>query len=88
MAGGIVWICLFRFGCHASELRSGLSGWMHGNAEVLELLAFCKPEQQVVHRFPIWRPLSKKLIEDSLIYNFLINQIEKKTPKSYKKSKK
>ena len=34
--------CPFRFGCHASELRSGLSGWMHGTAEVLELLTFWK----------------------------------------------
>ncbi len=34
--------CLFRFGCHAGELRSGLSGWMYGTAEVLELLTFWK----------------------------------------------
>ena len=30
------------FGCHAGELRSGLSGWMYGTAEVLELLTFWK----------------------------------------------
>ena len=44
------------------ELRSGLSGWMHGNAEVLELLAFWKPEQQAAHRFGIWRPPHLRLI--------------------------
>ena len=32
----------FCFGCYAGELRSGLSGWMHENAEVLELLTFWK----------------------------------------------
>ncbi len=32
----------FCFGCHAGELRSGLSGWMHETAEVLELLTFWK----------------------------------------------
>ena len=42
------------------ELRPGLSGWMHKNAEVLELLTFCKPEQQAAHRFCIWRPLFQK----------------------------
>ncbi len=41
-------------------MRSGLSGWMNKNAEVLELLAFWKLEQQVVHRFQIWRPHFKK----------------------------
>ena len=30
----------FRFGCHVGELRSGLVGWMHGTAEVLEFLTF------------------------------------------------
>jgi len=39
-------VCSFCFGCHAGELRPGLSGWMCRNAEVLELLAFWKPEQQ------------------------------------------
>ena len=34
--------CPFRFGCHAGELRSGLSGWKNGKAEVLELLTFWK----------------------------------------------
>jgi len=28
--------CPFRFGCYAGELRSGLSGWRNGKAEVLE----------------------------------------------------
>ncbi len=37
-------------------MRPGLSGWMNETAEVLELLAFWKPEQQAAHRFPIWRP--------------------------------
>ena len=42
MAGGIVLGCLFHSGCYEGELRSGLSGWMHGTAEVLELLTFWK----------------------------------------------
>ncbi len=34
--------CPFRSGCYEGELRSGLSGWMHETAEVLELLTFWK----------------------------------------------
>ena len=30
---------------------------MKEKAEILELLAFWKPEQQAAHRFRIWRPL-------------------------------
>ena len=48
----------FRFGCYEGELRPGLSGWRKEKAEVLELLAFWKPEQQAAHRFRIWRPLA------------------------------
>ena len=44
--------------CSTGELRPGLYGWMSENAEVLELLAFWKPEQQAAHRFRIWRPLA------------------------------
>ncbi len=32
------------------------AGWRIKKAEVLELLAFWKPEQQAAHRFQIWRP--------------------------------
>ncbi len=49
-------ICPFYFGCHKGELRPGLSGWMHENAEVLELLTFWKPKQQSAWSFRIWRP--------------------------------
>ncbi len=55
-ARGNLLVCQFFFGCDMGELRPGLSGWMQGNAEVLELLAFWKPEQQAAHRFRIWRP--------------------------------
>ena len=49
------------FGWNEGELRLGLSGWIKEKAEVLELLAFWKPEQQAAHRFRIWRPLVKVL---------------------------
>ncbi len=42
------------------ELRPGLSGWMYEWAEVLELLAFWKPEQQAAPHSPIWRPHLEK----------------------------
>ena len=42
-------------------MRPGLSDWKKEKAEVLELLAFCKPEQQSAHRFRIWRPLAVPL---------------------------
>ena len=34
---------------------------MNEKAEVLELLAFWKPEQQAAHRFRIWRPVASSL---------------------------
>ena len=39
-------------------MRPGLFGWGKEKVEVLELLAFWKPEQQAAHRFRIWRPLA------------------------------
>ncbi len=56
-------------------MRPGLSGWGKEKAEVLELLAFWKPEQQAAHHFRIWRPvkesplqyfISKSLIKGNL----------------------
>ena len=38
-------------------MHPGLSGWTYKDTEVLELLAFWKPEQQTAHRFHIWRPI-------------------------------
>ena len=37
-------------------MRPGLSGWMHENAEVLELLTFWRPEQQAAYPSTIRRP--------------------------------
>ncbi len=48
-------------------MRPGLYGWMKEKAEVLELLAFWKPEQQAAHRFRIWRPPSNVLKQDQII---------------------
>ncbi len=53
-------VCLVCLGCHEGELCPGLSGWMCWDAEVLELLAFWKAEQQAAQGFRIWRPLSGK----------------------------
>ncbi len=44
------------FRLKGGRIAPGLSGWRKEKAEVLELLAFWKPEQQAAHRFRIWRP--------------------------------
>ncbi len=56
-------------------MRSGLSGWRKEKAEVLELLAFWKPEQQAAHRFRIWRPLNQNVILFS-VYKFILKRID------------
>ena len=52
-------------------MRPGLFGWSKEKAEVLELLAFWKPEQQAAHRFRIWRPLA------SPSYKFIMEKSKK-----------
>ncbi len=42
-------------------MRPGLSDWMCWDAEVLELLAFWKPEQQAAWGIRIWRPLYENI---------------------------
>lgn len=70
-------VCQFCFGCHAGELHSGLSGWMNGDAEVLELLAFGELEQQDAHCFQIWRPLSGKFFYPFRFERFIEGKEEK-----------
>ncbi len=66
--------------CSTGELRPGLYGWMSENAEVLELLAFWKLEQQAAYCFRIWRPLHDQISKDLLkqIIKKFLHNIHKK----------
>ena len=64
-------------------MRSGLSGWMHRTAEVLELLTFWKPEQQATHRFRIWRPPASSPLNFKK-YKIQISFLPKRLPRPLK----